>query len=55
MNIGGLVTVMSPDGKPIQVAANALQTGGAQQSVGRIQITTLIEILTSLRIVNKSS
>ena len=36
MHIGGMITVMSPDGKPMQVAANALQTGGAQNLGGRI-------------------
>ena len=36
MHIGGTITVISPDGKPIQVAANALQTGGAGQLGGRI-------------------
>ena len=35
MPIGGMVTVMSPDGKPIQVSANALQTAGAGQIAGR--------------------
>ena len=33
--IGGMITVMSPDGKPMQVAANALQAGGAGQLGGR--------------------
>ena len=49
-----MVTVMSPDGKPIQVASNALQIAGAQHSVGRNQIAILIEILRLPRIVNKS-
>ena len=43
---------MSPDGKPIQVSANALQTGGAGQLGGRIYITKLIEIAKIPRIVN---
>ena len=30
MHIGGMVTVMSPDGKPVQVSATALQTGEGQ-------------------------
>ena len=29
------VTVMSPEGKPIQINANALQASAAQNSVGR--------------------
>ena len=36
MHIGGMVTVMSPDGKPVQVSANALQTGEGQSLRGRI-------------------
>ena len=37
-----MITVMSPDGKPMQVAANALQAGGAGQLGGRIEITKFI-------------
>ena len=37
MRIGGMVTVMGPDGTPIQVAANAVQGLGAQNSLGRTQ------------------
>ena len=44
--------MMSPDGKPMQVAANALQAGGAGQSGGRISITKLFEIAKLPRIVN---
>jgi hypothetical protein len=29
-----MVTVMSPDGKPIQVDASALQAAGAQNAIG---------------------
>ena len=54
MHTGGMVTVMSPDGKPIQVAANAVQMLGAQNSLGRTQLTKLIEILRLPRIVNNS-
>ena len=52
MQIGGMITVMSPDGKPMQVAANALQAGGAGQLGGRISITKLFEIAKLPRIVN---
>ena len=31
---GNTVTVMSPDGKPIQINANALQTAAAQTAAG---------------------
>ena len=29
-----MVTIMSPEGKPIQVAASSLQMGGVQNSTG---------------------
>ena len=54
MRIGGMVTVMSPDGKPIQVAANAAQMLGTQNSLGRTQLTKMLELLRLPRIVNKS-
>ena len=34
--LGNMVTVMSPEGKPIQVNANALNAAGAQSAVGMI-------------------
>ena len=49
-----MVTVMSPDGKPIQVAANAVQMLGAQNSLGKTQPTKILEPLRLPRIVNKS-
>ena len=52
--IGGMITVMSPEGKPMQVAANALQAGGAGQLAGRISITKLLEIAKLPRIVNNA-
>ena len=36
--LGNTVTVMSPEGKPIQVNASALQAAAAQNTVGRILI-----------------
>ena len=33
-----MVTVMSPDGKPIQVNASALQAAGSQNNTGMIQV-----------------
>ena len=33
-----MVTVMSPDGKPIQVNASALQSAGSQNNIGMIQL-----------------
>ena len=50
--IGGMITVMSPDGKPMQVPANALQAGGAGQLGGRIYSTNLLQKATLPRIVN---
>ena len=35
--LGNMVTVMSPDGKPIQVDASALQAAGAQNAIGEIE------------------
>ena len=35
---GNMVTVMSPDGKPIQVNASALQSAGSQNNIGMIQL-----------------
>ena len=32
--IGNLVTILSPEGKPIQVDANALQAAGVQNGIG---------------------
>ena len=37
--IGNTVTVMSPDGKPIQVNASALQAASAQNAVGQGMFT----------------
>ena len=33
-----MVTVMSPEGKPIQVDANVLNAAGAQNTIGTINI-----------------
>ena len=35
---GNTITVMSPDGKPIQVNASALQSAGAQMASGTLEI-----------------
>ena len=35
MILGNTVTVMSPEGKPIQVSSSALQAAAAQNAVGR--------------------
>ena len=37
--LGGTVTVMSPDGKPIQVSASALQAASAQNAAGMLDIS----------------
>jgi hypothetical protein len=36
--IGNTVTVMSPDGTPIQVNASVLKAAGAQNALGMISI-----------------
>ena len=46
--------MMSPDGKPMQVAASALQAGGAEHLGGRIENAKLMNITIFPRIVNKS-
>ena len=46
-----MVTIMSPEGKPIQVAASSLQMGGVQNSTG---IYNKQKIYTCPRIVNMS-
>ena len=46
-----MVTIMSPEGKPIQVAASSLQMGGVQNSTG---IYNKPKINTCPRIVNMS-
>ena len=33
--LGGVVTIMGQDGKPVQVSAAALQAGGAQNAIGK--------------------
>ena len=48
-----MITVMSPDGKPMQVAASALQAGGAEHLGGRIENAKLKNITKFPRIVNK--
>ena len=49
-----MITVMSPDGTPIQVASNALQLAGAQNAVGKVKTAILVELSSLSRIVNKS-
>ena len=39
---GSMVTVMSPDGKPIQINAGALQAAAAQNTCGRLDIVRLV-------------
>ena len=34
--LGGTVTIMSPDGTPVQVNASALQAASAQNAVGTL-------------------
>ena len=36
--LGNTVTVMSPDGKPIQINANALQAATAQNPMGMLKV-----------------
>ena len=36
--LGGIVTVMSPDSKPIQLGTNDLQLAGSQGSIGRLKL-----------------
>ena len=39
--LGNMVTIMSPEGKPIQVNASALQAASAQNSMGMLRLVTL--------------
>ena len=41
LTLGNTVTVMSPDGKPIQINASSLQAATAQNSMGMITILEL--------------
>ena len=51
--IGSTVTVMSPEGKPIQVNPSALQSAAAQAAIGRsTKISQNVELLKT-RIANK--
>ena len=47
-----MVTIMSPDGKPIQVSASSLQTAGVQNQTGIYNIKR--ETKNCPKIVNKS-
>ena len=47
-----MVTVMSPEGKPIQVNASALQAAGAQNTIGTLTFWELNYIYVFSRIVN---
>ena len=38
--LGNMVTIMSPEGKPIQVNASALQAASAQNSMGMLRLVT---------------
>ena len=40
-----MVTIMSPEGKPIQVNASALQAASAQNSMGMLRLVTFNEIM----------
>ena len=40
-----MVTIMSPEGKPIQVNASALQAASAQNSMGMLGLVTLNTIM----------
>ena len=51
--IGSTITVMSPEGKPIQVNPSALQSVAAQVAIGRsTKISQNVELLKT-RIANK--
>ena len=39
--LGNMVTVMSPDGNPIQVNASALQAAAVQNTVGTLEYTKI--------------
>ena len=43
--LGNMVTIMSPEGKPIQVNASALQAASAQNSMGMLRLVTFNEIM----------
>ena len=43
--LGNMVTIMSPEGKPIQVNASALQAASAQNSMGMLRLVTLNAIM----------
>ena len=51
--LGNTVTVMSPEGTPIQVNANALQSVAAQNAFGRLTSITIV-VPSCTRIVNFS-
>ena len=51
--VGSTVTVMSPEGKPIQVNPSALQSVAAQASIGRSTKGSLNVKLFETRIANK--
>ena len=36
--LGGMVTVMNAEGKPVQVPAGALQAANVQNSIGKLQL-----------------
>ena len=36
--LGNMVTIMSPEGKPIQVNASALQAASAQNTMGMLKL-----------------
>ena len=38
--LGNMVTIMSPEGKPIQVNASALQAASAQNTMGMSKLLT---------------
>lgn len=50
--LGNMVTVMSPDGNPIQVNASALQAAAVQNTVGTLEYTKIRWQIFWTRIVN---
>ena len=52
--IGSTITVMSPDGKPIQVNASSLQAAAAQNTIGRYSMLRQKDVYLKPRIGSKN-
>ena len=50
--LGNMVTIMSPEGKPIQVNASALQAAAGQNAMGMLKTMSMNIVNRLLRIVN---